>query len=177
MKYLDLFAGIGGFAFGISDAFPNSECIGFSEIDETAISIYLKHFPNHPNLGDITKITAEELPDFDLCVAGFPCPDFSMSGKRKGTEYSRGKLFWEVLRIVKAKKPRYILLENVPGLLSSQTVKGIYDFDVMMEDLSSVGYAIDFTVLNSKYFGVAQNRARVYVLAINLDYLSKECVI
>ena len=93
-------------------------CVGFSEIDKYAQKIYLKHFPNHQPLYDITKINVSELPDFDLLVGGFPCQAFSIAGKRRGFEDTRGTLFFEIARILRAKYPRLFLLENVKGLLS-----------------------------------------------------------
>ena len=92
-------------------------CIGFSEIDKYAVQTYQKHF-NHKNYGNITTINDKELPDFDLLVGGFPCQSFSIAGKRKGFEDTRGTMFFEIVRIIKEKQPRLLLLENVIGLLS-----------------------------------------------------------
>ena len=120
MKYLSLFSGIGGFEYGIQQSkyAEKMECIGFSEIDKYAKSIYRKHFPEHPDLGDATKINTDELPEFDFLVGGFPCQAFSLAGKRRGFDDTRGTLFFEIARILKDKKPKYFLLENVKGLLS-----------------------------------------------------------
>ena len=177
MKYFSAFSGIGGFDEGIKRVFPDAECKGYSEIDKYAIQIYEKNHPNGTNYGDIRRIEPGELPDFDLFCGGFPCPSFSIAGKRKGlNDVGRGDLFWEIVRICKDKQPKYILLENVLGLLSSQSTKGIYDFDTMMVSLCEIGYAIDFTVLNTKYW-LPQNRTRVYILAIRIDCLETNEII
>ncbi len=93
-------------------------CVGYSEIDKYAIQIYEKHFPQHKNYGDITKIKEEELPDFDFLCGGFPCQSFSIAGKRGGFNDTRGTLFFDIARILRSKQPRLLLLENVKGLLS-----------------------------------------------------------
>ena len=143
-------------------------CVGFSEIDKYAISIYEKHFPTHQNFGDITKIKAEDLPEFDLLVAGFPCPSWSIAGKRGGFEDLRGQLVFDIIRILRGKKPRMFLLENVKGILSHD--KG-NSMEVICEALCESGYAIDFEVLNSKDFGVPQSRERVFIIGKRLDTL------
>ena len=135
-------------------------CIGFSEIDKYAVQIYQKHF-NHTNYGDITKIITSELPDFDLLVGGFPCQSFSIAGKRGGFEDTRGTLFFEVARIAKDKRPRLIVLENVKGLLSHDSGKTFY---IIISTLDELGYDLQWQVLNSKNFGVPQNRERVFIV-------------
>ena len=168
MKYFSTFSGIGGFELGImaSNAYQ-PECVGYSEIDKYAIQIYEKHF-RHKNYGDITTIKAEELPDFDLLVGGFPCPSWSIAGKRKGFEDLRGQLVFDIIRILRGKKPKMFLLENVKGILSHD--KG-NSMEVICEELCESGYAIDFEVLNSKNFGVPQNRERVFIVGKRLDTL------
>ena len=158
MKYFSTFSGIGGFELGIGD---KAECVGFSEIDTYATQIYQKHFPNHKNYGDITRITAESIPDFDLFVGGFPCQAFSIAGKRAGFQDTRGTLFFDIARILKHKRPRYILLENVKGLLSHDNGK---TFQTILTVLTDIGYDIQWQVLNSKNFGVPQNRERVFIV-------------
>ena len=158
MKYFSLFSGIGGFELGIGD---KAECIGFSEIDKYAIQIYQKHFPNHKNYGDITKINADELPDFDFLCGGFPCQAFSIAGLRRGFEDTRGTLFFEIARILQAKRPSLLLLENVKGLLSHD--KGA-TFERIIQTLDELGYDLQWQVLNSKNFGVPQNRERVFIV-------------
>jgi DNA (cytosine-5)-methyltransferase 1 len=135
-------------------------CVGYSEIDKYAVQIYQKHFPNHTNYGDITKIKAEELPEFDLVVGGFPCQSFSIAGKRGGFNDTRGTMFFEIARILKAKQPRLLLLENVKGLLSHDEGR---TFATIISTLDELGYDLQWQVLNSKNFGVPQNRERVFI--------------
>ena len=135
--------------------------MGYSEIDKAAISIYQYHFPNHKNYGDITQIDAKELPAMDLLVGGFPCQSFSIAGKRGGFEDTRGTLFFEIARIAKQKQPRYLLLENVKGLLSHDNGR---TFRTIIATLDDVGYDCQWQVLNSKNHGVPQNRERVYIV-------------
>ncbi len=190
MKYLSLFSGVGGFEKGIEQAYDSIHdrheeqgkaesirgdkhiapgkhvqgapaCIGFSEIDKYAVQTYQKHYPNHKNYGDITKINAKSLPDFDLLVGGFPCQAFSIAGKRKGFEEARGTLFFEIARILQTKKPRLLLLENVKGLLSHDEGR---TFRVIISTLDELGYDLQWQVLNSKDFGVPQNRERVLIV-------------
>lgn len=117
MKYLSLFSGIGGFEKAIHDVFSSAECVGFSEIDKYALQVYQKHFPTHKNFGDISKIDIEVLPDFDLLVGGFPCTDLSIAKKdRQGLKGKQSKLFWNLIEILKKKKPRYFIFENVNSM-------------------------------------------------------------
>jgi DNA (cytosine-5)-methyltransferase 1 len=139
----------------------NPTCIGFSEIDKYAAEIYQRHFPNHKNYGDITAINAEELPDFDLLVGGFPCQAFSIAGKRGGFEDTRGTMFFELARILKAKQPRLFVFENVKGLLSHDGGKS---FSTIIQTLDELGYDCQWQVLNSKNHGVPQNRERVFII-------------
>lgn len=138
----------------------NPVCIGFSEIDRYAIQVYNKHF-NHKNYGDITKLDPTTLPDFDLLVGGFPCQAFSIAGKRAGFDDTRGTLIYEVFRILKEKHPRWVLLENVKGLLSHDNGR---TFKTIITSLAELGYAVEWQVLNAKNFGVPQNRERVFII-------------
>lgn len=158
MRYFSTFSGIGGFELGIGN---EHECVGFSEIDKYAVQIYKKHFPNHKNYGDITKINPSELPDFDLLVGGFPCQAFSIAGKRGGFDDTRGTLFFEIARIVREKQPRLLLLENVKGLLSHDKGR---TFATIISTLDEMGYDAEWQVLNSKNHGVPQNRERVFII-------------
>jgi DNA (cytosine-5)-methyltransferase 1 len=146
-----------------SDGSPTGQptCIGYSEIDKYATQIYQSHFPSHKNYGDITKINADELPDFDFLCGGFPCQSFSIAGKRRGFADTRGTLFFDIARILQAKKPRLLLLENVKGLLSHDNGK---TFATIVATLSELGYDLQWQVLNSKNFGVPQNRERVFII-------------
>ena len=143
----------------IDERQPN--CIGFSEIDKYATKIYQQHFPEHKNYGDIKLINESDLPDFDLLVGGFPCQSFSIAGKRGGFEDTRGTLFFDIARILQAKKPRLFCLENVKGLLSHDNGQ---TFKTIISTLDELGYDIQWQVLNSKNFGVPQNRERVFII-------------
>ena len=158
MRYFSLFSGIGGFENG----FPNEwECVGHSEINRYAAAIYRYHFPEHRNYGDATGIVSTEIPEFDMLVSGFPCQPYSYAGKRRGFKDDRGTLFFEIARILCDKRPRYLLLENVKGILSSDAGKS---FQTILGILSDIGYRVQWQVLNSKDFGVPQNRKRVFII-------------
>lgn len=117
MKYLSLFSGIGGFELGIHDAFPDAQCVGFSEIDKYAIKVYQSNFPEHKNYGDIKDIDISSLPDFDMLVGGFPCQDLSIAKvNRKGLDGERSGLFWTMLSILRLKNPKYFCFENVASM-------------------------------------------------------------
>jgi DNA (cytosine-5)-methyltransferase 1 len=136
-------------------------CVGYSEIDKYAIKVYERHFNGHTNYGDATTINATELPDFDLLVGGFPCQAFSVAGKRLGFNETRGTLFFDIARILKEKQPRHLVLENVKGLLSHDSGR---TFSTIIGVLSDLGYFVEWQVLNSKNFGVPQNRERVFIV-------------
>lgn len=159
MKYFDTFTGIGGFTIPLNEM--GFECIGFSEIDKYAEKIYLSHFPNHKNNGDITKIESSSIPDFDILVGGFPCQSFSIAGNRGGFNDTRGTLFFDLARILQAKRPRFFVFENVKGLLSHDNGK---TFKVIVSTLAELGYDVQWQVVNSKDFGVPQNRERVFIV-------------
>ena len=161
IKYFSLFSGIGGFELGIQREDSEAKCVGFSEINKYAIQVYKKQFPSHKNYGDATQINTKEIPNFDLLVGGFPCQPFSVAGKRQGFEDARGTMFFEILRILKAKKPRYFILENVKGLLSHE---GGETFEAIIRSLAGLGYGVEWSVLNSKYFGVPQSRERIFIV-------------
>lgn len=158
MKYFSLFSGIGGFEYGID---TRGTCVGFSEIDKYATSVFKRHYPEGTNYGDITTIDPTELPDFDLLVGGFPCQSFSIAGKRGGFLDTRGTLFFDIARILGDKRPRHLVLENVKGLLSHDNGK---TFQTILAVLADLGYHIQWQVLNSKDFGVPQNRERVFIV-------------
>lgn len=179
-----MFSGIGGFELGIQNVgvkpqdSTNTEgaapqygfsplCVGYSEIDKYAIKVYERHF-KHDNYGDATKINPHTLLDFDLLVGGFPCQAFSIAGKRKGFDDTRGTLFFDIARILAEKRPRHLVLENVKGLLSHDSGK---TFQTILGVLSDLGYRVEWQVLNSKDFGVPQNRERIYFVG----HLRGEC--
>ncbi len=160
MKYFSAFSGIGGFELGMP---KDWECVGYSEIYEPAIKIYQKHFPKHKNYGDISTIIAENLPNFDLFVGGFPCQDLSIAGKRKGLSGSRSGLFFEILRILKVKRPTHILLENVRHLLAIGKGEA---FKTILREISELGYDCEWALFYSSDFGKPQSRPRVYIKGI-----------
>jgi len=163
LKIFSTFSGIGGFELGIENALgkENIEIVGISEIDKYAVNIYEKHYPKHINFGDITRIKAKDLPYFDMLCGGFPCQDLSIAGKRAGLTGKRSGLFYEIIRIAEEKQPYIILLENVKGLLNSS--KG-WDFANVLLEMDGIGYDIEWQLLNSKDFGVPQNRERVFII-------------
>tara|TARA_R100000988_G_scaffold102069_1_gene76436 strand:+ start:231 stop:1220 length:990 start_codon:yes stop_codon:yes gene_type:complete len=161
MKVFSMFSGIGGFELGIKNTIPNAEFIGYSEIDKYATQIYERNFKGVKNYGDATKINERELPDFDLLVGGFPCQAFSIAGKRLGFRETRGTLFFDIARILSHKKPRHFILENVRGLFSHDSGR---TFQTILRVLSDIGYMVQWELLNSKNFGVPQNRERIYLV-------------
>lgn len=169
MKYLDLFSGAGGFRSAF-EQIPGTECVGHCEIDVHADKSYraLFHTEGEWFCNDARQIDTAGLPDFDLVCGGFPCQSFSIAGHRKGFEDTRGTLFFEIARILKARKPPFVLLENVPGLLSHDEGR---TFAVILGTLSQLGYHVEWQVLNSKDFGVPQSRQRVFIVG----YLGAGC--
>ena len=161
MKAFSMFSGIGGFELGIQMASEDIELIGYSEIDKYAIQVYEKHFSGATNYGNATTIDGEQLPDFDLLVGGFPCQAFSVAGKREGFNETRGTLFFDIARILSDKRPRYLVLENVKGLLSHDEGK---TFQTILRVLADLGYGVEWQVLNSKDYSVPQNRERVFIV-------------
>ncbi len=136
-------------------------CIGYSEIDKYAIQVYEKNFKGHKNYGNCTEIKWEDVGNFELLVGGFPCQAFSIAGKRGGFNDTRGTLFFEIARCLREKQPCLFLLENVKGLLSHD--KG-NTFLTILTTLDELGYDCQWQVLNSKNFGVPQNRERVFIV-------------
>lgn len=162
MRYIDLFAGVGGFRYGMEGAknWEDWECVWSNEWDKYANSVYRNHFGDcDPR--DIRTVSAHEIPAHDLLCAGFPCQAFSVAGKRGGFEDTRGTLFFEIARIVSHHRPRYLLLENVKGLLSHESGQ---TFQTIIRVLTDLGYDCQWQVLNSKDFGVPQNRERVFIV-------------
>lgn len=167
MKVFSTFTGIGGFEIGMQNAAvsmfgePNVEVVGYSEVDKYAIQVYDYWFKGVKNYGDITKIEAENLPDFDCLVGGFPCQAFSIAGRRKGFEDTRGTLFFDLARILRAKQPRLFVFENVKGLLNHDDGN---TFRTIITTIDELGYDCQWQVLNSKDFGVPQNRERIIIV-------------
>ena len=158
LKFFDLFAGIGGFRLGMERA--GHTCVVSCEWDKYARETYKYNFNQYPEYDDAKDMHAQSLPSFDVLCAGFPCQAFSIAGKRLGFEDPRGNIFFEIARIAKAKRPSYLFLENVKGLLSHE--KGD-TFRTIISTLDEMGYDAEWQVLNSKYF-VPQNRERVFII-------------
>ena len=164
MKFLDLFAGIGGFRFGMESA--GHECIGFCEIDKFARESYkaIHNTEGEIELHDITTVTDEEIRNIghvDVICGGFPCQSFSIAGSRRGFEDTRGTLFFEIARFADILKPKYLFLENVKGLLNHDRGN---TFKTILGALDGLGYDVEWQVLNSKNFSVPQNRERVFII-------------
>ena len=169
IKFIDLFSGAGGFREGLERA-GGFACVGHCEIDQRANQSYQALFPTEGEWFCEAIRTADPkgLPDFDLLCGGFPCQSFSLAGKRGGFTDPRGTLFFEIARLVKARHPAYLLLENVPGLLSHDQGR---TFAAILHTLDRLGYGVEWQVLNSKDFGVPQSRRRVYLVG----YLDPRC--
>ncbi len=165
IRFIDIFAGIGGIRLGLEQAAKEmgyaTKCVMTSEIKPAAIKVLRQNHPEEPICGDITQIDTSEIPDFDVLCAGFPCQAFSYAGKRMGFEDARGTLFFEVARVLRDKRPKGFILENVEGLVSHDGGK---TFSVILDILKSLHYKVSYRVLNSKDFGVPQERKRIYIV-------------
>jgi len=160
IKFIDLFAGIGGFRIGFEKA-EGFKCVFSSEIEENCRETYKENFGEYP-AGDIRKLSAKDIPDHDVLLAGFPCQPFSISGKLQGFEDTRGTLFYDILRIAEAKSPKVIVLENVKHLMYHDKGKTLR---TILKHLGELGYKISWKVLNASDFEVPQNRERIFIVA------------
>ena len=170
IRFFDMFAGIGGFRSGL-EAVGGFECVGHCEIDKYANQAYNAMYDTEGEVffADARTIDPAALPDIDLICGGFPCQSFSIAGKRRGfADDARGTLFFEIARLAAAKRPAFLLLENVPGLLSHDNCR---TFATILSTLDELGYDVAWQVLNSKDFGVPQSRKRVYIVG----YLRGKC--
>lgn len=187
IKFIDLFAGIGGirkgFELACSEKNLKTECVFTSEIKPYAVDILTQNHPTEMVFGDITQINALDIPDFDFLLAGFPCQAFSAAGKRLGFQDTRGTLFFEVERILAAKKPYGFILENVEGLVNHDRENSNDEIGktlkTILQHLKELDYKVSWKVLNAKYFGVPQERKRIYIVgtkrnAPNLENFPKE---
>lgn len=167
MKFIDLFSGIGGFRTGME--MNGHECVAFCEIDKYARQSYkaIHDTEGEEEWHDITTVTDEHIRslggrhDVDVICGGFPCQSFSIAGKRGGFDDTRGTLFFEIMRIASIVRPRYLFLENVKGLFSHD---GGATFETILNTLDEAGYDAEWSLLNSKDFGVPQNRERVFII-------------
>lgn len=158
-KFVDLFAGIGGFRIGFENA--GCKCVFSSEIDEHACRMYKLNFGENP-FCDIRKLDPNTIPDFDILCAGFPCQAFSICGKQKGfKDETRGTLFFDICRVLDVKRPKVFVLENVFNLEKHDSGRTL---NVMMSSLSELGYTVNFEILNARNFGVPQNRERIILV-------------
>lgn len=161
LKHLDLFSGYGGFTIPASKY--GIETINFSEIDKYATAVLKYRFPSITNLGDITKIKPEDLPDVDIITGGSPCQDLSVAGKGAGLDGGRSGLFFCFINLIKEKQPMYFVWENVKGAFSSS--KG-WDFARVQIEMEQAGYDVWWQLINAKDFGVPQNRERIFAIGI-----------
>ena len=164
VRFVDLFCGIGGFRIAAEVVArlmgTTSECVFSSDIDEPCKNAYEANFGDRP-FGDISKINAENIPEHDLLLAGFPCQPFSIIGQRKGFEDTRGTLFFEIARILESKRPKAFVLENVKMLKGHNRGKTL---NRIMQALRDLGYICDYRVLNALDFGLPQKRERVFIV-------------
>lgn len=173
MRHASFFSGVGGLDLGFHNA--GIETVSLSEVDPYACQVLSERFVGVPNLGNILEVKADEIPEADIWSGGFPCQDLSVAGKRAGFAGKRSSLAFTFLDAVEQRKPRWLLLENVTGLFSSN---GGADFGRLISEMVSLGYSLSWRVLDARYFGVAQRRRRVFIVAALNDAFSgdaKEC--
>lgn len=163
-RFIDLFAGIGGIRIPFQEL--GGRCVFTSEWDKFAQKSYRLNFGEVPE-GDITKINAPDIPDFDILLAGFPCQPFSQAGLKKGFSDTRGTLFFDIERILEAKRPKAFLLENVKQLRGHDKGRTL---KVILEHLDRLNYYVKYEILRAADFGVPQNRERIYIVGFNKDY-------
>lgn len=149
VRFIDLFAGIGGIRTGLSQSLEEAgytpKCVLTSEIKPYAVKVLQDNYPHENMVGDVTQLSADDIPNFDILCAGFPCQAFSSAGKRQGFADTRGTLFFEVERILKAKKPQGFILENVEGLVNHD---GGRTLEIIISKLLDLGYKVEYRVLN-----------------------------
>lgn len=165
LKFFDFCSGIGGGRIGLEN--NGLTCVGHCEIDEKTAETYHLFFGDDRNYGDLTKVDIKKLPDFDFMIAGFPCQSFSIVGKRAGFEDERGRIIYSLIEILKQKKVKYFILENVKGLMSHDNGTTLA---TIKKELENIGYNVYCKVLNSFDFGVPQKRERIYIVGFHIDY-------
>ena len=167
LKFIDFCAGIGGGRLGLERGM-NAVCVGFSEIMKASEKTYrqLHKTNDEKNFGDLTKLTAKDLPNFDIMIAGFPCQTFSIIGQREGFTDERGQIIYHLVRILKEKNVPYFILENVKGLVNHDKGR---TFKIIKKLLDEAGYITEHKVINSRHTGVPQMRERIYFIGIRRD--------
>lgn len=168
IKFIDLFAGIGGFRMSFEKA--GCTCVFSSEFNEACQKVYEANYGDKPK-GDITQIDEKTIPNFDILCAGFPCQPFSICGKKQGFNDTRGTLFFDVCRIIKEKKPKVVVLENVKNLVNHDNKR---TFKVILSSLEELGYHVSHKILDSTKFGVAQCRERIIIVGVKDGYFNFE---
>lgn len=171
LKVASFFAGIGGFDLGFERA--GMEVVFQSEINAFCQQVLKKHWANVPLHGDINQINPNDIPNAHVWCGGFPCQDLSLAnqGKRKGLKGERSGLFYKFAELISAKCPRYVVIENVPGLLNSHSGE---DFGILIRTLDELGYGVSWRIFDAKYFGTPQRRRRVYIVASYRTLLAAE---
>jgi DNA (cytosine-5)-methyltransferase 1 len=159
MKFIDLFAGIGGFRMGFEKA--GYTCVFSCEINQRCREVYTNNYQEIP-WGDIRDLNPQSLPDFDVLLAGFPCQPFSICGKKQGFEDTRGTLFFEICKIIAVKQPKVVVLENVKHLIHHDRGQTL---TVIIQSLQNLNYHVNYQLLNAKDFGLPQNRERIIIMA------------
>ncbi len=168
MTFIDLFAGLGGFRLALESL--GAKCVYSNEWDKYVQKVYTENFGDTPE-GDITKVDEKKIPEHDILCAGFPCQAFSISGKQRGFEDSRGTLFFDVARIVKEKRPKIVFMENVKNFASHDNG---HTLDVVKRTMEELGYNFYQKVLNSVDYGIPQNRERIYMVCFRKDLYVSE---
>ncbi len=172
LKFIDFCAGIGGGRVGLESV--GMQCIGFSEIDKNSEKTYRDFFgKDETNYGDLMKINPDDLPEFDVMIAGFPCQTFSVIGQRQGMKDDRGQIIYGLIDILKAKNLKYFILENVKGLLNHD---GGSSMKVILDELDKAGYKVFWKLTSSLYHGVPQMRERIYFVGVRKDLVKNENV-
>ena len=166
LRVASFFAGIGGFDLGFERA--GMKIVWQCEVEPFCQKILAQHWPKIPLATDITKVVADDIPDADIWVGGFPCQDVSLArmGARSGLRGKKSGLFYDYAKLIESRRPAVVVIENVPGLLSSH---GGRDFGIVIQTLADLGYGVAWRVLNSRYFGVPQSRQRVFIVACHRD--------
>lgn len=163
ITFIDLFCGIGGFRLALESL--GAKCVFSCDKDRQARKTYEANFGEEPE-GDITTIAADSIPDFNILCGGFPCQPFSIAGKQRGFKDTRGTLFFEIVRIVKAKQPEVVFLENVPNLARHDNGNTLR---VILDTLDGLGYDVYYQILNAAWYGVPQIRKRIYFVCFRKD--------